>query len=206
MRREHIADNSESRWYAVWIRSRQEKATAKMLDTLGVNHFLPLRTESRQWSDRKQSVSVPLFSGYLFVSMDLVKDSRLQVLKLPGVVGFVGNHTGPLAIPKEQIEGIQTVMTQPVDCHMVPYLEEGDRVRVVRGVLCGVEGRLLRMSSCTRLVLSIELIHQSVAVSVSREDVEPLTFAQAPDSIPLWAASHLGSRTEQDPATSGRWT
>jgi hypothetical protein len=45
-------------------------------------------------------------------------------------------------------------------------------VRVARGPLAGVQGRLLRGNSGTRLVISIELIHKSLVVTVSREDVE----------------------------------
>jgi len=167
-------DVSEPRWFAVWTRSRQEKIAAAMLGTLGVQHFLPLKSELRQWSDRKQTVHLPLFSGYLFVRMDPNKDSRLQVLKTPGIAGFVGNNTGPLPIPDQQIDDIRTVLTENVECTVFPFLEEGARVRVVRGPLAGVEGRLLQGNSTSRLLISIEMIHKSLAVSVSRQDVELL--------------------------------
>src|ERR1700723_10317 len=122
------ADNyaAETNWFAVWTRSRQEKVAATMLETLGIEHFLPLKSEVRQWSDRKQTVSVPLFSGYLFVRMNPSKDSRLQVLKAPGIAGFVGSSTGPLPIPDQQIEDIRTVLTKQVECTALPLLEEGD--------------------------------------------------------------------------------
>ena len=131
-------------WFAVWTRSRQEKFVAKMLGTLDVPHFLPLRSETRQWSDRNKAVTFPLFSGYLFVKMNPLMDSRLQVLKTPGIVGFVGNQKGPLAIPDKQIEDIRTLLAGNVECTVLPLLEEGDLVRVVRGTLAGVEGRLIR--------------------------------------------------------------
>jgi|HubBroStandDraft_5_1064220.scaffolds.fasta_scaffold510945_1 transcriptional antiterminator RfaH len=167
-------DRSDTLWFAVWTRSRQEKVAAAMLGTLGVQHFLPLKSEIRQWSDRKQTVHVPLFSGYLFVRMNPTKDSRLQVLKTPGIAGFVGNNTGPLPIPNQQIEDIRTVLEQRVECTVLPLLEEGDRVRVVRGPLAGVEGRLLQSNSTTRLLISIEMIHKTLAVRVLRQDVELL--------------------------------
>jgi transcription antitermination factor NusG len=167
-------DPSDTCWFAVWTRSRQEKVAAAMLGTLGVQHFLPLRPEVRQWSDRKQTVHIPLFSGYLFVRMNPTWDSRLQVLKTPGIAGFVGNNTGPLPIPDQQIEDIRTVLARRIDCAVLPLLEEGDRVRVVRGPLTGVEGRLLQGNSISRLLISIEMINKTLAVSVSRQDVELL--------------------------------
>jgi transcription antitermination factor NusG len=167
-------DRLDTCWFAVWTRSRQEKAAAARLETVGVQHFLPLKSEVRQWSDRKQTVNVPLFSGYLFVRMNPRCDSRLQVLKTPGIAGFVGNHTGPLPIPDQQIEDVRAVLSRQVECTVLPLLEEGDPVRVMRGPLAGVEGRLLQSNSTTRLLISIEMIHKTLAVSVLRQDVELL--------------------------------
>ena len=172
-------DSSGPRWFAVWTRSRQEKVAAAMLQMLGVQYFLPLKSELRQWSDRRQTICVPLFSGYLFVRMNPTKDSRLHVLKAPGIAGFVGNGKGPSPIPDQQIEDIRTVLTQRAECTVIPILEEGDRVRVVRGPLVGVEGRLLQCNSTSRLLISIDMIHKSLAVSLSCGDVELLDRSAA---------------------------
>ena len=171
----HDVCDAGLRWFAVWTRSRQEKTAAATLESLGVSHFLPLKTEIRQWSDRTQSIMTPLFSGYLFVRTNLSRDSKLWVLKTPGVVGFVGNSSGPLPIPDEQIENIRTLLSSGLDYSVCPILKEGDRVRVIRGALFGVEGSLLRTNSDSWLVLSVEMIKQSITVSVSRHDVEPIT-------------------------------
>jgi transcription antitermination factor NusG len=159
-------------WFAVWTKSRQEKVAAAMIGSLGVTNFLPLKSESRQWSDRKQTVNVPLFSGYLFVKMNVSDGSKLRVLQVPGVAGFVGNSHGPLPIPEDQIEAVRTVVERRIECTVHPLLKEGDRVRVVRGPLVGMEGRLVRANSLTRLVISISMIHRSLAVHVDRDDVE----------------------------------
>lgn len=166
--------STELQWFAVWTRSRQEKCAASMLETLGIPHFLPLKTEVHQWSDRKQTVTVPLFSGYLFVRLNLAKRSRLDVLNSSGIAGFVGNQKGPLPIPDHQIQDIRTVLETRIECTVLPLLNEGDRVRVLRGPLAGVEGRLVRSNSSSRLSISIEMIHKSLLVNVSRQDVELL--------------------------------
>jgi len=163
-----------ARWFAVWTRSRQEKVSASMLETLGVEHFLPLKSERRQWSDRLQTVTVPLFSGYVFVRVSLPSEDKLRVLKVPGIAGFVGNSRGPLPIPDSQVEAVRAVVERGIDCTVHPLLEEGDRVRVVHGALAGVEGRLTRIGSGARLLISIELIHRSMSVSIARGDVVPI--------------------------------
>jgi transcription antitermination factor NusG len=163
----------EFRWYAIWTRSRHEKVASAMLHNLGIQHYLPLKRELRQWSDRKQMVDIPVFSGYLFVRINpLLKDSRLQVLKAPGFVTFVGNQSGPLPIPDQEIEDIRTVLAARVAYSHCPSLNKGDRVRVVRGALVGVEGTLVADNSTSHLLVSIEMIRQSLSVNVLRDDVE----------------------------------
>jgi transcription antitermination factor NusG len=162
----------DSSWYAVWTRSKQEKVVAAILSSRGIRNYLPLKSELRQWSDRKQLVEAPLFSGYLFVHITLFNNLKLQVLRVPGVVSLVGNQSGPAPIPGHQIEDIRTVLTAGAQCSVHPVLQEGDRVRVIKGALAGVEGTLLHTNSTSRLLLSIEMIRQSISVSVSREDIE----------------------------------
>jgi hypothetical protein len=54
-------------------------------------------------------------------------------------------------------------------------------VRVTRGSLEGVEGVLVRKKSLYRLVLSVDMLAQSVAVEIDASDVEPVpTLAKAP--------------------------
>jgi transcription elongation factor/antiterminator RfaH len=162
----------DSQWFAVTTRSRQERVAATVLEALGVQYFLPMTPELRQWSDRKQTTMVPLFSGYLFVHISLSRDSALQVLKAPGVVSFVRSQAGPLPIPDRQIEDIRVVLAAGAKLSQHPRLKLGDRVRVVQGPLAGVEGILVRANSESRLLISIDMICQSIAVSVSPDDVE----------------------------------
>lgn len=175
------ACDPDLRWYAIWTRSRQEKLASTMLRNLGVHHYLPLKSELRQWSDRKQMVEMPVFSGYLFVHINpLLKNSQLQVLKSPGVVAFVGSQSGPLPIPDQEIENIRTVLAARVAYTPCPSLNKGDRVRVIRGPLAGVEGTLVTGNSTAHLLVSIEMIRQSLSVNVLRDDVEPVSARSVP--------------------------
>src|ERR1700756_4650080 len=166
--------NSRTCWYAVSTRSRQEKAATNTLEALGIAHFLPLQAQKRQWSDRIQTIHAPLFPGYLFVHIDAWSSARLNVLKVPGVARFVGDNTGPLAIQNSEIDDIRRLVEGGVELAPHPFLKQGDRVRVVRGALAGVEGILTRIGPRLSVVISIEVIHRSLAITVSQNDVEPI--------------------------------
>jgi transcription antitermination factor NusG len=165
-------DQYDASWYAVSTKSRQEKVVVAMLEYLEVANFLPLIREEHRWSDRKQMIATPLFQGYVFVRIATTSELLLRVLKVPGVVDFVRSRSGPLAIPDGEIEDVRAVLTHGVGCSPYPFLRAGDRVRVVRGALAGIEGTFIRSGSQSKLVISVEMIQRSVAVSVAEADVE----------------------------------
>jgi transcription termination/antitermination protein NusG len=162
----------EALWYAVSVRSRQESVAASMLPGLGIRCFHPLITEVHRWSDRMQKVSRPLFPGYLFVHITRSCETQLRVLKVPGIVSFVGSAQGPTAIPEEEIDSVRAVLSSGVGCAPHPFLQEGDRVRIIRGVLAGIEGTFLRSITDSKLVISIEMIQRSMAINIDGCDIE----------------------------------
>ena len=99
-------------------------------------------------------------------------DRRLHVLTTPGVhmILTCGEHIA--IIPESEIEGIQRAVTGSCRVEPYPFLKCGSRVRVVRGAMEGVEGILVRKKNLYRLVLSVDMLAQSVAVEVQASDVE----------------------------------
>jgi transcription antitermination factor NusG len=170
---ESICANAVS-WYAVSIRSRHEKVAAAALDAAGIPTFLPLLNEVHRWSDRRKIVTVPLFAGYLFVRIPASSDMHVRVLRTPGVVRLVGGYGRPLSIPDKEIEDVRSVLAQRADCFPYPFLRTGERVRIAGGALDGVEGTLIGRGPDSKLVISIQLIQRSLAVSVYHCNVKPI--------------------------------
>jgi transcription antitermination factor NusG len=164
-------------WYAVHTRSRHEKRVAAELERKGIKTFLPLFTEVRQWSDRRMKIESPLFSCYVFVNIPAVLDTRVSVLRSPGVLSFVGGNHHGITIPDRQIENVQTLLTKKVGFSSHPFLAIGQRVRVRGGALDGLEGVLERFNGSNRLVISVETIQRSLSVTVDGYDVEPVANA-----------------------------
>ena len=144
--------------------------TSKFLEGTGIEVFLPTISRVRQWKDRKMRILFPLFPGYCFVRCDVMKFR--QVRMAPGAVDLVGNAGKPVPIPEREIDAVQRLVycTLPYDPH--PSLEPGMKVRVVRGPLMDVEGVLLRKAPRTKVLLSINLLHQGATVTLDSEDVE----------------------------------
>ena len=54
-------DKDNKKWFAIYVKSRNEKKVFKTLDDIGIESFLPLITRMKQWSDRRKKVEEPLF-------------------------------------------------------------------------------------------------------------------------------------------------
>ncbi len=191
----------ESSWWALYTRHQHEKAVAEMLSTKGFEVFLPLYESVRRWKDRKKTLSLPLFPCYVFVRGGFQR--KLQVVTTPGVHMILYRGDQVAMIPETEIQAIRTVVEGRFRVEPHPFLKCGDRVRVIRGSLEGVEGILTRKKNLCRLVLSVEMLAQSVAVEVNALDVEPLAAksfkgaiadAQSPETANIYKPLGHGAR------------
>ena len=161
-------------WYAVQTRARHEKRISAELEARNMTAFVPSRREAHRWSDRTKNVDVPIFSCYVFVKVDLTPARRLEVLKTSGVFRIVSVNGAPAVIPDSQIESLKSVLASQLPISSCGFLRLGQRVRIRGGSLDGVEGTLTAVKSENKLVVSIDLIQQSVAVTIDGYTVEAL--------------------------------
>jgi transcription termination/antitermination protein NusG len=164
------------RWYAVYTKSRHEKRIKEQLDHRSIESFLPLYEAIHRWKDRRVTVSLPVFPGYLFVRISL-PEHRLPVVAVPGIVSLVGALGCPTPIADREIEVLKVCSMRGYKMVPYPYLVAGGRVRVHNGPLADLEGILLRRRGKSRLILSVKLIARSVAVEVDAADVAPVSAA-----------------------------
>jgi len=161
-------------WHVLWTRSNCEHQVWTRLTAQGIEVFLPrIGTWSRRGGQR-HLVQVPMFPGYLFVHHVMDKASYIEVCKSPGLVSILGERWDRLdVVPDPEIEAIQRALRTKLPVLPHPYLREGQRVRITRGPLADVEGIFIRGNGNKGLlVVSINMLHRSVAVSVDSTLVE----------------------------------
>lgn len=168
-------EGEEPRWYAVHTRARHEKMVAERLLELGFTTFLPLVKETRRWSDRNKVVELPLFGCYVFVRFAASNQKRLRVCQTDGVLQIVGVKGQGIAIPDEQVDAVRAVLSGSLAWSNHPFLKIGQRVRICGGALEGIEGVLTSRNGDKTLIISVDAIQRSIAVSVEGYRVEPIS-------------------------------
>jgi transcription antitermination factor NusG len=167
------ATQHSRRWFAVYTTSRHEKRVAQHLSQRRIEHFLPVFRCQRTWNDgSKVSLELPLFPGYIFVRIS--RTERIRVLEVPGALDVIGGTGRLLApLPDDEIEALRSgAHLRHAEPH--PFLTVGQRARIRSGALAGMEGIVVRKSNSLRIVLTLDLIMQSISVEVDGEDLEPL--------------------------------
>ena len=162
----------ESRWYAAYTCANHEKHVAAELGAREVEHFLPLYSSVRRWKDRRVSLDLPLFPGYIFVRLALC--DRMRVVQIPSVVRLVGFGGLPTALPDTEMKIMRSGFSEGLRAQPHPFLTVGRPVRITGGPFAGLEGVLNRRKSSLRVVVSLDLIQRSVAVDVEAADVTPV--------------------------------
>lgn len=162
------------RWIAVLVQMCTEKKVGERLAKLGVENYVPIQAEIRQWSDRKKKVERVVIPMVVFVHTDEKTERTLRMQSFIRKILTYPGQTVAAVIPDGQIERLKFMLGQadsPVEM-MEQGLQVGDKVQIVRGALQGLEGELCKcMSDKSMVAIRIEGLGYA-CVRVSLEDVE----------------------------------
>lgn len=141
---------AETHWYVAIVKNNTEKSVFERLIISGFECYVPLQKELRVWKNgRRSSVERVVIPTMVFIKC--TESLRKEIVRYPYILRFMTNRAGtfessagrPLAvIPNEQIEKLKFMVgnsDSPVVFSSTPY-RKGDRVRVIRGKLAGLEG------------------------------------------------------------------
>lgn len=160
-------------WYVIHTYSRHEGRVEQRLRQKSLEVFLPRLTVVRRWKDRKKTLEVPLFPGYLFVYDALEAPTFYDIIKMPGVVRILGNKSGLQTVPPKTVDSIKITVASERPYYPHRPLFRGKWVRVLEGPLAGVIGIIREHKEKKRkVVIEVELFRRAMAVELEDEAVE----------------------------------
>jgi transcriptional antiterminator NusG len=159
------------RWLAVQARVGREFTVAAGIRQRGYRYYLPVYEKLVR---RRHAIQSPLFPGYLFVRFDA--QNAHPLVKVPDVVRLVGTQTAPTPVQDSEIQALQIACGSGKRCSPFPFMVVGQPVQISSGPLEGIKGFLVRWKNQDRLVLSVDLLRQSVLVEVDLQSVSGLAL------------------------------
>jgi len=160
-------------WFVLYTTSRAEKKVAERLEEKGIEVYLPMIEEVRQWSDRKKKVKKALFNGYIFVKSS--KGKLYELIQTPGAVKFV-NFSGEFAtVREEDIEMIKRIVETGVSVEVDnSEIELGQYVKILGGPLQGMEGECINKGNKDYFIIRIPGIYQNLIINVPRKFLQSI--------------------------------
>ena len=148
----------KKRWLAAYVKMHHEKKVRDHLTSLNIDNFLPVQTEIRQWSDRKKKIERVLIPMMIFVNVN--SEEQQTVIRLPSVIRYLvlrGDHQ-PSEIPDSQMQNFKFMLDN--SDNQVDFssnnLQPGEKIRVIKGSLAGLEGEMVHIDGKSKIAIRIE--------------------------------------------------
>lgn len=146
-------------WYAMYVRMHHEKKTAEKLEMMGVEHYLPVQEVVRQWSDRKKKLQVVVIPMMIFVRTG--EKGRIRLMQeVPAITGTLIDRCThrPAVIRDEEMKRFRFMLdfSEETVSFINEPLQKGERVRVIKGPLTGLEGELIVVDGKTQVTVQID--------------------------------------------------
>jgi transcription antitermination factor NusG len=153
-------------WYPVHTHPRAEKKACQALLDKGIETYLPLHRQLKQWSDRKKWTEEPFIKSYLFVHIK--EHEQTEVLMTKGITRFIYFSGKIAAMPDRQIEELKLLMASPYELEITAAdLQPGEKILIKAGPLKGLTGEIISYRSQKQLALRLENLGYSIIVYVA---------------------------------------
>ncbi|MCK4767375.1 MAG: UpxY family transcription antiterminator [Desulfobacula sp.] len=164
-------------WFALLTRSNFEQIVYTNIVKKKIEAFLPKTKRKSRRKDRSLMIETPLFPGYVFVKSTFNSGDQLNVLKTIGAVRLLGNQSGPVPVPGEQIESLKILTSANMDLITGANvrIKKGDPVIISEGPMAGVKGEFTRYKGKGRVVIKIEVLGQYAGVEAEEDSVEKIS-------------------------------
>ena len=174
----------KANWYVAIVNNRSEKVTAEKLSNEGYEAYVASQEEYRLWRNgKKKKIDRVVIPSMLFLHFN--ENESRSVVTIPYIYRFLTNKAGnpnkfgrPVAIiPDKQMYQLKFMLgnsNSPVEFVDRMYAK-GDKVRVIRGGLCGLEGDVITsQDGKSELWIRLDILG-CAKVSIDPIDIEPIS-------------------------------
>ena len=160
-------------WYLIYSKPQQERLARENLERQGYQTYLPLIRNRKRRQGRYVAIVEPMFPRYLFVHLSDEHDNWGPIRSTFGVANLVRFGARAARVPgdlilmlreREDDAGVQNLPQ--------PEFKEGDRVRIVEGVMAGYEAIFQARSGRERVLVLLQIADTIARVQVDADDIE----------------------------------
>ena len=160
---------SQGQWFAVAAKPRQEQIAEANLRRQGYHAVVPLIEARKRRQNKWTTVTEPLFSGYLFVQLELGKDNLAPIRSTLGCRDLVRIGPGLVPVPDAVMTPLLSLSSSPKTGEVL--FSEGDEVAILAGDFKGLQGIYKLAKGKDRAEVLIALLGKERPITVELDDL-----------------------------------
>lgn len=156
-----MSTESPKYWFAIRVRLFHELKTRENVQKMGIECFVPTRSEVRVWHDRRVIKERVLTPQLIFIHA--TEQERLEILQFSAVLFTIctPGTSSPAHIPDKQMEPFIFFITN-ANNKQIAFIEQplkaGDHVRIIDGTLTGLEGVIVNNKGKRYFAIKVDLL------------------------------------------------
>jgi transcription antitermination factor NusG len=169
-----IYESDSRKWFVLQTKPRNEKKVFRQIEQKGIEVFLPLMEKVSIWSDRKKKISVPLFSGYVFVNAS-EQDRIRAITDTTGTLKYLFYDKRPATVSNREIDLIKQSLTAPEKISIEEKkISKGDLILITHGIFKGMKGFVNEFRGKYKLTVNLEELSYSFNIILNSNEVSVL--------------------------------
>ena len=160
---------SRGQWFAVATKPRQERVAEVNLTRQGYHAVLPLMEVRKRRQNKWTKVAEPLFSGYLFVRLELGKDNLAPIRSTLGCRDLVRIGSGLVPVPDAVMTPLLSLSSSPKTSDVL--FSEGDEVSIAAGAFTGLQGVFKLAKGADRAEVLLDIMGKERPITFPLDDL-----------------------------------
>ena len=142
------------KWFAAHTKFRGELRAQESFSALGINSYVPVYEEKREWSDRVKKTTTPAISGYIFFQTEKINYALVNLN--PYLKNVLRRFGKTVEVKNSEIDEMKNCLKNYTDSIS---FNTGDSVKIMSGCLKNKEGIIetIEGSFLTLLINSIKV-------------------------------------------------
>jgi transcriptional antiterminator NusG len=171
-------------WYSIQTYAGSERSVKAAIENLVDEHGLqeivkeiivPTEDVIEVKNGKKKISERSLYSGYVFINIDLSTEVQHMIQSLPRVSGFIGEANHPTPLSESDINVILDRVQNRAAPKPKVYFEKGEMVRIIEGPFANFTGMVDEYDlEHGTLKLNVSIFGRSTPVDISYTQVEKI--------------------------------
>lgn len=168
-----VRNPGASRWYVVQTQASAEARAVANLGQQGYETFCPRIRRRVRHARSVRSTCQPLFPGYVFVALDVLRDRWRSVNGTRGAVRLLTQGELPQPVPHGVVENLIARTGGDGAIDWAAELIPGQKVRLIDGPLADLTGHLESLDAAGRVHVLLKVMGRAVFVTTMTRQLAP---------------------------------